>query len=111
MPDRLMVAKASSDDVAFLIENGTFGLDGELALVGLHTRAFSKQESVISGYYNVMAIQVVYNIANNRSQFVNGSTHGLESAGFGLAVASGVDRVVVDVDNPLVFDKLAALLL
>ena len=84
----------------------------QLALVCLDTGRLREEEAVVGGDDDVVAIQIVDDVADQRRQFVDRPAHRLEGMSFGLAVvADRIDGVVVDVDDPLILDELPALVL
>ena len=88
------------------------GFSSSLLLSVSLGRGLGEQEAVVGGDDDVVAVQVVDDVADQRRQFVDGLPHRLEGFALGLAVvADGIDRVVVDVDDPLVLDELPALVL
>ena len=67
---------------------------------------------MVSGDEDVVAIQIVDDVADQCRQFVNGPPHGLEGMPFGFAVvADRIHGVVVDVDDPHILDELSSFVL
>ena len=112
MPRRIVIWEVRAEQVAFLGEDRAVWLFVQLALVRLDTGGFREEEPVIGGDDDVVAVQVVDDVADQRRQFVNGPAHRLERMPFGLAVvADRIHGVVINVYHPLILDELSSLVL
>ena len=74
-----MVGQIAAQQVA-LIGRGRCPLDwsSKLALVSLTGCRLGEQEAVICGDHNIIAVQVVDDVPDERGKFVDGLSHGLE---------------------------------
>ena len=84
VPRRLVVRELGPDQVALLGEDRAVRLLLQLALVRLDTGCLREQEAVVGGDDDVVAVQVVDDVPDQRRQFVDGPPHGLE----GIALRS-----------------------
>ena len=104
VPGRFVVGQVRAEQVALLGHDRALWLVLQLALVRLARGGFREEEAVVGGDDDVVAVQVVDDVADQRRQFVDGlSAPPRKCLALGLAVvADGIDRVVVDVDHPLI---------
>ena len=109
MPSRIVVGEIPTEQVTLLRQDRAVRLFIQFALVRFNTSGFREEEAVVGGDDDMVAVEVVDDVADYRSQFINRTTHGLEGMSFGLGiVAHRIDRVVVDVDDPLILHELPA---
>ena len=104
-----MIVKRLADQVAFLRQQRPIRLVLERTLVGLDPGRFGEEEAVVRRDDDVVAVQVVDEVADQRRQFVDRPAHRREGLPFGLAlIADGIDRVVVDVNDPPILHERSA---
>jgi hypothetical protein len=70
------------------------GLSFKLALVRLDTGGFREEESVVRGDDDVVAVQVVDDVADQSCQFVDRLPHRLEGFALGLASSPTASTVL-----------------
>ena len=91
-PYRFVLRELMTNAVAFLCQYRPFRLLGELALLRFAWRGLGKEKAMICSNDNMVTIEVVDDIADERRQFINRGPHSakvLSSVAF-LPVASTV---------------------
>ena len=71
VPCRIVSVQILTDEVALLGENRAVRLVLQLALVRSDTGRLSKQKAVVSGNDDMMAVQIIDNVPDQRRQFVD----------------------------------------
>ena len=94
--------QVATKQVAFLVVDRTYWLVIDLASVRFIRLGFGKQETVIGGDNDIVAIQAVDDESNHITKLVDRLANGIKRVAFGcLLFATAVDFIVVDVNNLL----------